>query len=185
MERFLFVAAVVMVSAIAIPQFMPFMDATEAVEVSEDGAASAPAVDVQGQDASTRKASYNPLDGRRAVLDPNGHGQFVTEARINGERMQVLVDTGATYVAMNESAARKIGIRLKDGHFRHGVKTANGTIHVALAKIDSIEIGRVRVEDVDVAVMRDEASDMILLGMSFLKKLKNFAYDGDALVLNQ
>ena len=99
--------------------------------------------------------------------------------------MEVLVDTGATLVAINESTARRIGIRLKPSDFKYKVRTANGITEAAAATIKEIRIGRVVVRDIRASVSRDESLSVILLGMSFLNKLKRFEVDSGTLVLAQ
>lgn len=127
----------------------------------------------------------NPLEGRTARIEMDNRGHFVSDVRINGRRMEVLVDTGATAVAINQSKARRLGIQLDASDFKYTVNTANGKIKVATAMLDSIEIGRVRVENVQATVVRDKSLDSILLGMSFLKRLKKFEVSGSTLVLVQ
>ena len=87
-------------------------------------------------------SSHNPLEGRTARIKMDSRGHFVTNARMNGRQIEVLVDTGATSVAINQSTARRLGIHLKQSDFRYKVNTANGAIKVALATIDEIRIGR-------------------------------------------
>lgn len=127
----------------------------------------------------------NPLSGRVARIDSDGRGHFVADAKLNGRRIEVLVDTGATLVAINETTARRIGIRLSREDFKYKVNTANGTVKAANAVIDEIEIGRVRVRDVPATVLSDKALDGTLLGMSFLKQLKRFEVADGTLVLTQ
>ena len=116
-------------------------------------------------------------------MDDRGH--FVAQARMNGVKSEVLVDTGATYVAINETTARKLGIHLKEADFKYKVRTANGITMAASAIIDEIEIDRVRVTDVQASVSRDSALGVTLLGMSFLKKLKKFEIGNNELLLTQ
>jgi aspartyl protease family protein len=115
----------------------------------------------------------------------NRSGHFVAEARLNGRKAEVLVDTGATLVAINESTARNLGIRLKPSDFVYKVRTANGITEAARAEIEEIEIGRVRVRNVQASVSRDESLSVILLGMAFLQKLKKFEISNGELVLTQ
>lgn len=124
------------------------------------------------------------LSGRARIdADPDGH--FRTAARMNGKPIPVLVDTGATYVSMNEATARQLGLRLAAEDYRYTAQTANGQTTVALSKLDRIQIGNVAVEDVDVMVSRGTGLSTTLLGMSFLSKLKRFEVQSDELNLVQ
>jgi aspartyl protease family protein len=49
--------------------------------------------------------------------------------------------------------------------------------------LDRVEIGNVRVRDVEAFVLRDKALGDTLVGMSFLKKLKSYQVKGDSLTL--
>lgn len=183
MEKYLALAGIVIASAIAVPKILDS-------KLEEDGQAQRPAVQQEQQIARSeapakKKDSFNPLDGRKARIAMDSRGHFVTKAKMNGRNEEVLVDTGATYVAINESLARRLGIRLKDSDFKYKVRTANGITHAAAAIIDEIQIGRVRVQNVQASVSRDDALNTVLLGMSFLKKLNKFEISGNELILIQ
>jgi aspartyl protease family protein len=104
---------------------------------------------------------------------------------MNGKAVDGLVDTGASLVAINESTARKLGFGANGLDFRYTVNTANGGTEAAHVVLDRIEIGGVRVKDVDAFVLRDKALASTLVGMSFLKKLKSFQVEGGNLKLIQ
>ena len=55
-------------------------------------------------------------------------GHFHVEARINGTRMRLLVDTGASQVVLSPSDARRLGLDLDSLDFRHLSETANGPV---------------------------------------------------------
>ena len=135
-------------------------------------------------EVATRPNAPPPLSGRARIdADPDGH--FRTAARMNGRPVPVLIDTGATYVSMNEATARQLGIRLSAADYRHRAQTANGETAVALARLDRIQIGNVAVDDVDIMVARGTGLPTTLLGMSFLSKLKRFEVQSDQLSLVQ
>ena len=110
----------------------------------------------------------------KATIEADGRGHFVVEARLNRKRVEVLVDTGASSVAINRSLAKRIGYRLKDKDFIHTARTANGETRMAVVTLDRVKIGRVEVRDVEAAVLDDSSLDTVLLGMSFLRRLKSF-----------
>lgn len=127
----------------------------------------------------------NPTAGRSVKIAADQRGHFIAKAKLNGRPADVLVDTGATLVAINESLARRIGLKLTKADFKYKVNTANGQTRAASVMIKEIEIGRVRVENVEASVLKDEALDGILLGMSFLGKLKSAEVRSGILVLAQ
>ena len=115
--------------------------------------------------------------------DPRGH--FFTDGRIDGQRINFLVDTGASLVALNEKSAARFGLRPSRSDYNATVTTANGTIKAARARLAMIELDGLIVRDVDALVLPDEALSENLLGMSFLSKLKRFNYANGRLVLEQ
>jgi aspartyl protease family protein len=118
-------------------------------------------------------ASPAPRPGT-ASLEAGADGHFRADARVNGRAVPVLVDTGATYVAMNEATARRLGLRLSPADFRYETETANGRAKVAVATLDRVQIGSVEVRDVEAAVTRGDGLNTVLLGMSFMRKLKRY-----------
>ncbi len=72
------------------------------------------------------KQADNPSQGRSTRIAADERGHFIAKARLNGRPVDVLVDTGATLVAINESTARRIGLKLSAADFKYKVNTANG-----------------------------------------------------------
>jgi len=122
---------------------------------------------------------------RRVAVPADDSGHFRTALKINGRKVEGLIDTGATYVALNESTARKLGISITRVDFKHEVNTANGKTKAALVGLDTIEIGRIKVSGVDAVVLEDRALGDILVGMNLLKQLARFEVKGQVLVMEQ
>mgnify|MGYP000229209363 FL=1 len=122
---------------------------------------------------------------RKVSIQADKTGHFRTELRFNGRKVEGLIDTGATLVAMNETTARKIGISVSRSEFKYEVNTANGKARAAVVRIESIEIGRIRVADVDAVVMEDKSLRNTLIGMSLLKQLARFEVKDQVLLLEQ
>lgn len=114
-------------------------------------------------------------------LAPNGH--YMTMAEINSARIEVLVDTGASTVALGQRDAQLAGLRPRTLRYDVPVSTANGNVMAAKVKIRRIAIGRVRVENVEGIVLPEGALSGTLLGMSFLSKLDGFAVKDGVLIL--
>lgn len=125
-----------------------------------------------------------PAPGRAAQLTADRDGHFRAEVRMNGRPVPVLVDTGATLVAIDETTARRLGVLLRADDWRHTVQTANGAAPAAIARLDRVELGPLSVRDVEAIVLRDGTLPTALLGMSFLNQLR-FESDGARLTLRQ
>ena len=110
-------------------------------------------------------------------------GHFIASADINGASITVLVDTGATAVALSYEDAADIGLRPGSLDFNIPVSTANGITQAARVTIDQIAIDGVEVEDVDGLVLPEGALRGTLLGMSFLSRLDSFKVEDGVLIL--
>ena len=122
---------------------------------------------------------------RSLSIPSDARGHFQTDGRIDGQRIDFMVDTGASVVALNEKSAARFGLRPSRGDYKASVNTANGIIKAAPTRIAMIEIGGLMVRDVDAMVLPDEALSENLLGLSFLSKLKRFEYANGKMVLEQ
>jgi aspartyl protease family protein len=124
--------------------------------------------------------------GLRSLSIPrDSRGHFLTEGRIDGQRIGFMVDTGASLIALNETSAARFGLRPSRGDYTAVVSTANGTIKAARTRLSMVDIGGLVVRDVDAMVLPDEALSENLLGLSFLSKLRRFEYANGHMVLEQ
>ncbi len=122
---------------------------------------------------------------RSVFLKADRYNQFYADAYVNGRRINVLVDTGASHVSLNYEDARALGFYLTDRDFTHSARTANGTSRVAPIRIDRVRIGEVQVRDVDGFVGEEGIEFPTLLGMTFLRKLSRMNIRGRQLELVQ
>ena len=123
--------------------------------------------------------------GRSLSIVRDARGHFLTEGRIDGQRIGFMVDTGASVVALNEKSAARFGFRPSRSDYNTTVQTANGTIKAARTRLAMVELGGIVVRDVDAMVLPDEALSENLLGASFLSKLKRYEYANGKMVLEQ
>jgi len=152
------------------------------VEMYGQSSEQAPAIAKVEETSRPQPVSVTPGS---VTLEADGRGHFNGEFRMNGRSVDGMVDTGASLVAINESTARKLGFGASSLDFRYAVSTANGNTDAARIVLDRIEIGSVRVRDVEAFVLRDKALSGTLVGMSFLKKLKSFQVEAGSLKLVQ
>jgi aspartyl protease family protein len=118
------------------------------------------------------------------LIRAGDNGHFETPAQVNGRTIEVMVDTGATTVALTYEDARRVGINVGAADFTHESSTANGVTKIAPVVINKISIGQVTVRNVRGAVMERGKLDQTLLGMSFLSKLSKVEMSNGALVLH-
>lgn len=120
---------------------------------------------------------YNQIGGagpQKAQLSiSRGAGNhYWIAGSIGGFPVQFLVDTGATSVAMNENQARRLGIDYRAQGRPMVASTAGGNIRAWRIKLDSVKVGGLEVLGVEGAVLEGDAPTEVLLGMSFLSRVR-------------
>jgi aspartyl protease family protein len=118
-----------------------------------------------------------------AELRRNWDGHYRAEAEVNGVRLHLMIDTGASMVLIPYEDARSVGINPDNLDFSLPVATANGKSSVAPITLSSIKIGPIAVFDVQAAVAHPGRLKTGLLGMSFLDKLDETSFRGNRLLL--
>ena len=102
-------------------------------------------------------------------------GHYRAEALINGEKVNVLVDTGATGVAITQSVADKLKLESNDAI---RTSTANGDAVAYMVRLQSVKLGGVEAHDV-AATIAPGLDGEVLLGMSFLSRMDVRLYKGE------
>jgi len=113
----------------------------------------------------------NPHAGdrrERVTLQPDARGHYVVQGQINGLTVQMLLDTGATLVAIPAADAASLGIDYRKGRTSY-LSTANGIVRAYQVTLDTVKVGDIELHQVD-AVVQEHGLPFILLGMSFLNR---------------
>ena len=126
-----------------------------------------------------------PKLARMIEIRAGDHGHYVTTASIEHMPVSVLVDTGASKVALSYEDAERIGLKPFSLRFDQPVSTANGIVEAATVTLRRVEIDNVIVHDVDGMVLPQGAMRGTLLGMSFLSRLRGFRMSDGTLYLEQ
>jgi len=113
-----------------------------------------------------------PSSSRTLAYRADRRGHFSLTAAINGSPVRLVVDTGASLVALTPDDARAAGIARSELVFDQITQTANGRVRFASVILREIRIEQLSIDNVPAAVI--ENLDQSLLGMSFLKRLKSF-----------
>jgi aspartyl protease family protein len=119
------------------------------------------------------------------TLSADTSGHFFIEPTVNGSRIRMMVDTGATTVSLTKEDARRIGINPSPASFTVSALTANGIVHVAPVILKEVKIGDILVRDVVAVVHPQNSLANSLLGMSFLSKLSHVEMGAGRLVLRR
>ena len=110
-------------------------------------------------------------------------GEFVVPATIDGQRISMLFDTGASTVVLRAEDAAKLGVDTKTLAYNVNVVTANGAAEAAETRLDSIAVGPIVARNVAALIARKGALSESLLGMSFLERLQSYGVERGRLVL--
>jgi len=116
------------------------------------------------------------------VVPQDDQGAFVIVARVNGQRVRFIVDTGATDTVLSPADARRLGVPVDQLVYDGEAETANGVGHAAAYTAQTLEVGAIRFDQFRMAVNQAPMSSS-LLGMSFLNRLESFEVRGRKLIL--
>ena len=124
------------------------------------------------------------LEGGRIEVPMGGDGHFHLTARVNGQPVRFVIDTGATTIALAEDDARRAGIDPGSLAFVGQARTANGMVQTATVMLDSLTIGEIAEYDVPAVVLRSDL-DLSLMGMSYLSRFARVSIEGNRLILER
>src|ERR1043165_7598305 len=139
------------------------------------------------QQVITKRAEPAPQSAnyRTVTVRSDRLGHFQVEGAVDGRRIDLMVDTGASMVALRERDANRLGIFPAARDYTGRSSTANGIVKVAPVRLSSLEVNGIRVYDVQAAVFPAEGLSVNLLGMSFLSRVRRFEMANGRLVMEQ
>jgi aspartyl protease family protein len=111
---------------------------------------------------------------------PNGH--FYADGNVDGQPVRLVVDTGASMVALTVADAQRIGIPFSTNEFAVIATGASGPVRGQDVMLDRVEIGGKEVRGVRGAVV--EGLDVSLLGQTYLSRIGSVQMSGDTMTLN-
>ncbi|HWI88280.1 MAG TPA: TIGR02281 family clan AA aspartic protease [Sphingomicrobium sp.] len=120
------------------------------------------------------------LDGT-IILQRSENGHFYAEVEVNGVPIRMLVDTGASGIALSRDDARAVGIATSIGMNDVVGEGAGGSVHGDFVTIDRITLGSKSVEQMPALVLN--GGEQSLLGQSFLKQFASVEIHGDTMTL--
>jgi len=121
--------------------------------------------------------------GRTVELARRQGGEFQVAADVNGTRVGMVLDTGASAVVLTNDAARAAGLPLEMIKYTVNVETANGHTRAAAVTLDKLAIGGIVERAVPALIAQPGQLKTSLLGMSFLNRLQGWEVRGDKLVM--
>jgi aspartyl protease family protein len=121
--------------------------------------------------------------GRTVEIGRSNGGDFSVSAQINGARVAMVLDTGASSVVLTRDDAKAAGLPLEVLKYTVNIDTANGRARAAPVTLDRITIGGLEERSVEALVAQPGQLHTSLLGMSFLNRLQSWEVSGDRLLL--
>jgi aspartyl protease family protein len=119
--------------------------------------------------------------GRTVEIARGSGGSFAINTHVNGARIAMVLDTGATAVVLTHEAARAAGLPLEVLNYSVSVETANGRTRAAPVTLDRVSIGGITERSVSALIAQPGQLRVSLLGMSFLNRLESWQVRGDRL----
>jgi aspartyl protease family protein len=121
--------------------------------------------------------------GRTVAVARGPGGNFVVATQVNGARVTMIFDTGASSVVLTHEAAKAAGLPLEVLSYSVAVETANGRTRAAPVTLQTIAVGGIVERDVSALIAQPGQLRQSLLGMSFLNRLEGWEVRGDRLAL--
>ncbi len=134
--------------------------------------------------AKTAAAQLAPAYGSGPItLVGDRAGQFQADVLIDGSTLHMLVDTGASVVTLTAEDADRLGVHPFPSDYKLPMSTANGILMAAKTELREVALGDIRVRNVAAIVLPPHASNISLLGMTFLQRLTSFQVSDNRLLL--
>jgi aspartyl protease family protein len=122
--------------------------------------------------------------GRTVQVARAANGDFAVTAQINGARVSMVLDTGASSVVLTREDAKAAGLPLEVLNYSVSIDTANGRTQAAPVTLDRVGIGGLVEHSIAALVAQPGQLKTSLLGMSFLNRLQSWEVRGDRLSLH-
>ncbi|WP_421206880.1 retropepsin-like aspartic protease family protein [Aeromonas enteropelogenes] len=103
------------------------------------------------------------------LLRADQSGHYRLEGAINGQPVQLLLDTGATRITVPLPVAERLGLTV---HGSSQVNTAAGMIRVGSGTIETLAMGPLTLYDLAIFINPVAEGDEVLVGMNALGRLE-------------
>jgi len=117
------------------------------------------------------------------TLDRAPDGHFYADVNVGGQATRMMVDTGASVIALTGADAATLGIAWDETEVGEVARGANGPILGVLTVLPLVELGSFTAEDVPALIIPDGLS-VSLLGQSFLSKVGKVEIAADQMVMS-
>lgn len=126
------------------------------------------------------KASVQQMG--EVVLHRGADSHFRATVKINGVDIEMLVDSGASVVALSQADAERIGLFSNPSEFSATAQGAGGAVPVKPVKLDRVALGSIEKTDVQGVIIGSDINQS-LLGQSFLKQMGSVTIEDDVMTI--
>ena len=126
--------------------------------------------------------SFDQASSGALTLKRESDGHFYADAQINGTGIRMLVDTGASTIALSRDDARRAGVGISIGMPTVVGSGASGDVKGEYVTLDRVSLGGESAQGVSAIVL--DGGEKSLLGQSFLSKFESVEIKGDTMVLH-
>lgn len=135
-------------------------------------------------DGRTKAPAAKVTQGETVQIYRDTRNMFRTVGSINGMPVGLLVDTGASSVAMNSAQARRLGIDFRVQGNSTYVTTASQVVQAFYLTLERVKVGSIELRNVEGIVIDGPQPEEVLLGMSFLGRL-DMSNEGGRMLLRK
>lgn len=134
-------------------------------------------IEIDGQQQSYQVGarfggSFSAASKREVRIIRDNHGGYSTVGSINGRSVDMLLDTGASSVAMSSFEAKRLGIQYWLTGEKTIVSTASGYANAYKVTLDRVQVGEIGLNNVAAMVVEGGSPLSVLLGMTFLNQVE-------------
>ena len=126
--------------------------------------------------------AQNQFMGGDVSLERNADGHFYADVTVDGTTVNMLVDTGASVIALTGEDAEAMGLYWDSATVRPVAQGASGPVYGVPVTLERVSVGQLEVGNVE-AVVVPEGLGVSLLGQSFLSKIERVEMDQHAMHL--
>ncbi|MGH6613229.1 retropepsin-like aspartic protease family protein [Sphingomonas sp.] len=121
-------------------------------------------------------------DGKTIRIAQSDDGHYYARVTINGVTRSMMIDSGATTVALSEATANAVSVKFDKSSEPVQLQTANGMVDAWRATIKRLDIDGLHARDIK-AVVSPKFGDVDVIGMNFLSRLRSWRVENGVLIL--
>lgn len=160
------------VIGVALPVFEIEEQVTRDAQIGQD----------QAQQLGVLNEAAMPTWAEEVALDRHNDGHFYADVIVDGVTTRMLVDTGASVIALTGEDALAMGLHWDESNVVPVAQGANGVVYGVNTQLGQVRVGNFEASDVRAMIIPDGLA-ISLLGQSFLSTVERVQIAEDRMVL--